>query len=143
MSNDQPPPPDPTPPGQHQPNWGNAYPQQPPPPGQGPPQYGAIQPKHPQATTAMILGIVGLVLCSALAPFAWVIGAKAVKAIDANPAAYGGRTEANAGKIMGIIGTCLLALALLAVIVLIIVAVSVPEAFDEDSSEFFIGSLFG
>ena len=96
----------PPPPGGHQPNWGGAYP---PPPPQQPgfqPYYGP--PKHPQATTAMVLGILGLAVCGVCAPFAWSIGGKAVKEIDANPAAYSGRSEANAGKIMGIIGTCLL-----------------------------------
>ena len=45
-----------------------------------------------------------------LSPFAWAIGAKAVREIDATPGRYGGRDQANAGKIMGIIGTVLLVL---------------------------------
>ena len=113
----------PSPGGQYPPNWGSAYPPPPagqvppgqyPPPGPGQPYYYAPQPpKHPQATTAMILGILGLVLCGVIGPFAWVMGSKAVAEIDANPHAYSGRGEANAGKIMGIIGTVLLGLAVL------------------------------
>ena len=113
MSDQGPPPPNP--PG-HQPNWGSAYP--PPPPPQSPPGYQAYYPpaKHPQAVTAMVLGILGLALCGLLAPFAWSIGATAVKEIDANPAAYSGRGEANAGKIMGIVGTCLIIVSIVAVV---------------------------
>ena len=80
-----------------------------------PPGYGAGLPDQPSATTAMVLGIVGLVgivfcggLTLVLSPFAWAIGRKSVAEIDANPGRYGGRDKANAGKIMGIIGTVLL-----------------------------------
>lgn len=75
-------------------------------PGYPPPYYAP--PQHPQATTALVLGILGIVVCGILAPIAWSIGGKAVREIDANPAAYSGRGEANAGRIMGIVGTCIL-----------------------------------
>ena len=55
----------------------------------------------------MVLGILGLALCGIFAPFAWSTGGKAVKEIDANPAGYSGRGEPSAGKIMGIVGTCI------------------------------------
>ena len=71
----------------------------------------------------MVLGIVGLVgiafcggLTLVLSPFAWAIGRKAVREIDANPRRYGGRDKANAGKIMGIIGTVFLVLGIVAII---------------------------
>jgi hypothetical protein len=150
MSDDQPGnPSDPTPPGhqpppppgygQQPPNWGNAYPPPPqyPPPGYGHPyQPGPPAPKHGQATTAMVFGIVslaGLVTCVLpilVAPVAWILGAKAVKEIDANPGAYSGRSEANAGKIMGIVGTVLLALVLVFIAILIIIGIN--GGFDED-----------
>ncbi|RQN10217.1 DUF4190 domain-containing protein [Aeromicrobium camelliae] len=75
--------------------------------------------KHPQATLVLILGILGLVLCSVLAPIAWVMGNRAVREIDSSPQPVAGRGEANAGRIMGIIGTVLLAIGLLAFIALI------------------------
>jgi hypothetical protein len=75
-----------------------------------------IPPKHPQATTALVLGILGVALCGILAPIAWAIGGKAVKEIDANPAAYSGHGEANAGRILGIVGTCILAFSALALV---------------------------
>lgn len=95
-------------------------------PGYPPPYY--IPPKHPQATTAMVLGILGIAVCGVLAPIAWNIGGKAVNEIDANPAAYSGRGEANAGKILGIVGTCLLVLGLVAVIGLFSLGVVVDSS---------------
>jgi hypothetical protein len=125
----------PPPGGQYPPNWGSAYPPPggqypPPPPGQAPPSgqpyyYPPQIPKHPQATTAMILGILGLVLCGVIGPFAWVMGSKAVKEIDANPNAYSGRGEANAGKIMGIISTAIMAFLVGCVIILLVIGLAV------------------
>ncbi len=66
-----------------------------------------------------------------VAPVAWIIGAKAVKEIDANPGRYGGRSEANAGKIMGIVGTCLLVLALLALTAFVVAAVTIDGFWDD------------
>ena len=88
--------------------------------------YGTGLPEHPSATTAMVLGIVGLVgilLCGGvtlvLSPFAWAIGHKSLREIDAEPGRYGGRDKANAGKILGIIGTVLLILGVIAAIAVI------------------------
>jgi len=103
----------------------------PPPPGYGaPPPYGYFQaPDHPRATLAMILGILSLVCCQLTGPFAWVIGGKAVREIDASGGRLGGRGQAMAGKVLGIIGTVLLGLAVL--YVLLIVAIGVFGSFDE------------
>jgi hypothetical protein len=103
------------------------------PPYPGFPQgYGAGLPEHPSATTALVLGIIGLVgiafcggLTLVLSPFAWAIGRRSVKEIDASPGRYSGRDKANAGKIMGLIGTILLALGLLAIATIITIAVAV------------------
>ncbi|KQW46891.1 hypothetical protein ASC77_16935 [Nocardioides sp. Root1257] len=109
-------------------------PQQPPPYGYGQPYaYQPPAPKHPSATTAMVLGIIGLVgilscggVTLVLSPFAWAIGSRAVKEIDAAPpGTVGGRDEANSGRIMGIVGTILLILAALAVVILIVALVAV------------------
>ncbi len=134
-----PPPPGQYPPGQYPPPGQYGYQ----PTGQYPPgQYGYqpvyAAPKHPQATLAMVLGIIGLtsLMCyitAVVAPFAWWIGAKAQKEIDANPGQYDGRGEAQAGKIMGIIGTVLLILGLLAITALIILTVTVDDFWDDSS----------
>ncbi len=101
------------PPGYGQPGYGQpGYGQQPyaPPPMGGYAQQGQT---HPRATLSMILGILGLVCCSVAAPFAWRIGAKAVSEIDASGGRLTGRGQAQAGKILGLIGTVLLALSVL------------------------------
>lgn len=77
---------------------------------------GVVTQDHPQATTALVLGILGLVLCGVLAPFAWIIGGRAVRDIDASRGTLGGRGSANAGKILGIVGTVLLVLLVVLVI---------------------------
>lgn len=114
------------------PSYGQAPGQPGPPPGwqPGPPPiqggpYGAYPPpKHPQATTVLVLGILGVVLCQVVAPFAWVMGNRAMKEINANPAGYSGQSEVNAGRILGIVGTVILVLgALLLVLAAVVLLV--------------------
>jgi len=95
---------------------------------------GGQLPDHPSATTALVLGIIGLVgilLCGGitlvLSPFAWVVGAKAVREIDGAPGRYAGRDRAQAGKVMGIIGSILLVLGFVALIGLVALAASVSN----------------
>ena len=99
-----------------QPQW------QQPPYGQSP--YGAMPgPDHPQATTVLVLGILGLVLCGLIAPFAWVMGNRVVAEIDASGGRVGGRSAANAGRICGIVGSVLISLGLLLVLLFVFGAV--------------------
>ena len=100
-----------------------------------PPGYGAGLPEEPSATTAMVLGIIGLVgiafcggITLVLSPFAWAIGRKSLREIDANPGRFSGRDKANAGKIMGIIGTVFLALGIVAIIGIIALFAAVPDS---------------
>jgi uncharacterized membrane protein YjgN (DUF898 family) len=88
------------------------------------PAYGAFAPDHPQATLVLVLGILGLVLCQVISPFAWVMGNRVVREIDASGGTIGGRGSANAGRICGIIGTVLIGLGLLVVMVAVIIAVA-------------------
>jgi uncharacterized membrane protein YjgN (DUF898 family) len=107
------------PPGQ--PPYGNYPPNQ----YGAPPPYGFGVPDHPQATLVLILGIVGIVACGLAAPFAWVMGNRVVAEIDASNGQLGGRSQAQAGRICGIIGTVLIGLGLLvlaAAVVIILVA---------------------
>jgi len=92
---------------------------------------GGTVPDHPSATTAMVLGIISLVgiafcggLTLILSPAAWVVGAKAVRQIDASPGQFAGRDRAQAGKIMGIIGSVLLVLGIVAIIAFVALVVS-------------------
>ena len=75
-------------------------------------------PPHPRARTAMVLGIISVagVLCllpALVGPLAWYYGVVARRDIEREPTRWGGRGEATTGMICGIIGTALLALALL------------------------------
>ncbi|MGH9112053.1 MAG: DUF4190 domain-containing protein [Acidimicrobiales bacterium] len=92
------------------------YPPQPPP---GPYAYGPAQREHPQGTTILVLGILSLVICGILGPVAWVMGSNALAEIDRNPTVYGNRGSVAAGRICGIIATCLLILSILFVGLLI------------------------
>lgn len=65
-------------------------------------------PEPSQATTALVLGILGLVLCQVLGPFAWVVGRNEVNAIDAGRRNPNNRGTANAGKVLGIVATVML-----------------------------------
>jgi hypothetical protein len=78
-----------------------------------PPGYGYAAPDHPKAVTALILGTLGLITCQVMSPFAWAIGKKAVAEIDASGGRIGGRGQAQAGYILGVIGSVVLGLAVL------------------------------
>lgn len=62
-----------------------------------------------QAIWALILGILGLIMCGLLAPFAWWLGASELRRIRLGFAPEDGYGLAFAGMILGIIGTALLA----------------------------------
>lgn len=91
-------------------------------PAQAPIQYA---PEHPRATTSLVLGILGVVLCQILAPFAWSIGKKTLDEIDASQGRLGGRGAAQAGYVLGIVGTVLLALGVVAIVIYVIFLVAV------------------
>lgn len=89
----------------------------------GYPPYATMSgPDHPQATTVLVLGILGLVLCQVLSPFAWAMGNRVVREIDASMGRQSGRGSANAGRICGIVGTVLLGLGLAFVLLFVVVA---------------------
>lgn len=75
--------------------------------------------KLPNSTAALVLGILSIVTCCCygilglpLGIIAVVLGNKALKLDDLNPGEYTGRSNANTGKILGIIGIVLNLLAL-------------------------------
>ena len=77
-------------------------------PGYGMPGYGAME--HPQGTMILVFGILGIVLCQLFGPVAWIMGNRAMEQIDASPSSYSNRGIVNAGRICGIVGTCLMVL---------------------------------
>ncbi len=88
----------------------------------------------------MVLGLIGLIgvaVCGGitlvLSPFAWVIGGRAVREIDASGGQLGGRDKASAGRITGIIGTVLLVLGVLLVGLIVMLAfMSTPSPEQSD-----------
>jgi len=83
-----------------------------PPPGYPPPGYPAYPPqppKHPQAVTVLVLGILGIVVCGLCGPFAWSMGNRVEREINAAQGRWGGATETTVGKVLGIVSTALLA----------------------------------
>jgi Domain of unknown function (DUF4190) len=107
--------------------------------GQPPVPPGGYAPDHPKATTSLVLGILGIVLCGIIAPFAWRMGKRTVAEIDASNGQLGGRGSAQAGYVLGLIGTILLGLAVLAVVA-VIVLVAVGLATGSGTSS---GSTYG
>lgn len=102
---------------------------------QGYPQQFPVAPNHPQANTALILGIVALgggFVCGLpilAGPFAWIMGAKVAREVEASQGQLGGRSEAKAGMILGIIATVLLVLAIVAVVAVIAIAAASSSSY--------------
>ena len=109
----------------------------------GAPVYGV--PDDKSATTALVLGIVGLALGFTLclgvgfivSPFALFTGLASKRRIDASGGQLGGRSNAQAGIVLGIIGTVMLALFILAVIAFVVLVV---VGISQDSSSFGTGT---
>jgi hypothetical protein len=69
-----------------------------------------------QATTALVLGILGIICCAPLAVVAWIMANNELEGIRAgrrNPANEG---TANASRILGIVGTVLLGIGIIVAI---------------------------
>ncbi len=114
---------DPVPP---PPNAGQApppNPYQPYAPGYGPGGVPQWAPDHPQTTVILILGIIGVTVFQICAPIAWYLGNKAKAEIEASNGAIGGLSMVNLGRILGIVGTAILALSVLIVVGAIVVIV--------------------
>lgn len=99
------------------------YPQ--PYPGQS---YAGGYPEASQGVLALVLGLVGLLVVQLVAPFAWVVGAREVRAIDEGRRDPRNRGLGQAGMVLGIIGTVILGLAVvigvIALVVLIVAGTS-------------------
>ncbi len=64
----------------------------------------------------LVLGILGIVVCWILAPVAWVMGNRDLEAMALGRMDPSGRDQTNIGRVLGIIGTCLIALWLILLI---------------------------
>jgi len=68
------------------------------------------EPASSRAVWSLVLGILGLILCGLLAPFAWWLGASELRDIKAGLSPDSGQGLATAGMVLGIIGTVFLAI---------------------------------
>ncbi len=92
-----------------------------------PPPFSPRPPDHPQTTTILILGICGLVLCQVLGPFAWSMGNKAMREIDASQGQLGGRDTVNVGRILGMVATALLVLGILVLLFFVVLGIGLAS----------------
>ena len=74
-----------------------------------------LRPEHPQAGMILVLGILSLVLAGILGPFAWVLGNRATN--DCREGKYSMTDSLKTGRILGIITTVILGMALLITII--------------------------
>jgi hypothetical protein len=96
-----------------------------PPPVYQPPSYagqvvGAV-PQSQKSVLALVLGILSCVCCPILGPVAFFIGRQAMAEIDGSGGTLSGRGLAQAGFILGIIGSAFLVLAVLYWVVVILI----------------------
>jgi ABC-type Fe3+ transport system permease subunit len=69
-------------------------------------------PEKSQATTILILGILGLLCCAPLGIVSWVMGNNEIAAMDAGRRDPAQRSTANGGRILGIVAVALWAVGL-------------------------------
>lgn len=65
-----------------------------------------------RGTTVLVLGILSIVICALIGPFAWLMGKGDLEKMDQGTMDPSGRDLTKAGMICGIIGTILLVLGL-------------------------------
>ena len=93
--------------------------------------YAARPPDHPQATLALVLGLVGVVgafvFCGCRCWSRRSPGARslALKDIRASQGQLGGESQARTGMILGIVGTALLVLVVVVLIIIIVAAIAI------------------
>ena len=115
----------------------SGYPQ-PPYGGYLPPSYTPAPPNEGLAVASMVVGIVSIVLSCGYgigllgSPVALVMGRVSMKRIDRSQGQLGGRGMAQAGFILGIIGTVLLVLAIAALVTIIVIGLN--GGFDDSYS---------
>jgi hypothetical protein len=63
--------------------------------------------------TVLVLGILAIVVCGLIGPFAWGMGNRVVGEIETSGGQWGGGTEATIGRVLGIVATVLLVVGVL------------------------------
>ena len=90
-------------------------------------------PETSQSVTVFILGILSLIACQILGPFAWKMGNDELRAITEGRRSAENLGLAQAGRICGIIGTALLGLVVIFFLLwLVLVLFGIMGAFNGD-----------
>ena len=76
-------------------------------------------PEKSQATTALVLGIFGIVCCGPLAVVAWVLANKELSGITSGARNPQNEGTAKAAKVVGIIGTVLLGIVIITIMTVV------------------------
>lgn len=92
-----------------------------------PPAYSTGAAPH-RGVLVLVLGILSIVVCAFLGPFAWIMGQGDMKKIAVGSMDPSGKGLTQAGMICGIIGTVLLALGLLYVIFVMVLGIGMVAA---------------
>lgn len=79
--------------------------------------------KPHRGTLILVLGILSLIMCAPLGIAAWLMGNGDLKQMDAGAMDAEGRSLTNAGRICGLIATCLLILAVVVYGIIIVLGV--------------------
>ena len=83
-----------------------------------------VPPEHPNATPALVLGILGIVGFWPLGPVAWFLGAKGRRDIRRNPGRWRSSGTLTAGVVLGAITTTLLALTAFAITMFVLLVIA-------------------
>lgn len=89
-----------------------------------PPHQPLTYPESSRATSVLVIGILSLVACGILGPFAWSMGNTELEAIDSGRRDPSNRGTAQAGRILGMIATAFLALGVIFFILIVLVGLS-------------------
>jgi hypothetical protein len=74
-----------------------------------------------RGTTVLVLGILSLVLCQLCGIFAWVMGSRDLREMDAGRMDPEGRGLTQAGKVCGMIGTLILCVGVFFYLVVVVI----------------------
>ena len=98
------------------------------PAGAAPPPPGRIV-THDQSTavTALVVSILGFLLCQVLAPVGMVMGRNEVRRIDAGDGDPSARGMAQAGYVIGLVGTILLVVVVVGLLLFLLLAIGMGD----------------
>ncbi len=86
----------------------------------------APYPEKSRAAVVLVLGILGIAATGILGPLAWWMGNRELAAIDAGSRSPDGRDLARAGRLLGIVGTLLIAAAVALFVLALVGVITVP-----------------